>query len=661
MPLQPVIEKPVEAGATAVFEFVDRFRRAVQSRRRAVALSAYAGVSGAAFMLAWMLEFGTTWPAGATRVLVIVLPILLAIRIATDLVFKLSIGRWRFVSTRDVLRLAGATTVGMIVFWAVTRGLGYGDAVPLSVILMEWVLTGYMTAVIWIGYRTLFEQVRHYKAGINGRARRVLIVGAGDAGNLLAREMRRFPTGYKAVGFVDDDPYKRGTRVYGLEVLGSTAELSQLVVAHAVEEIVIAIPSTKPDALQRIVAACELTGLHFRVLPGYSATLAGNVQLTQLREVRIEDLLGRPPVQLDLSQLDSDLRNRTVLVTGAAGSIGSELARQVALHSPGRLVLLDQAETELFFLNLELKDSHPDLAISAIVGDIVDAEGIEQLFRRFNPSHVFHAAAYKHVPVMEDNAREAVRNNVIGTMRVADAAGRHGAAKFVLVSTDKAAQPANVMGTTKRLAEMLVLELQQRYAPTMFTAVRFGNVLGSNGSVIPIFEKQLRAGKPLTVTHPEATRYFMTITEAVQLILQSSLLPELAGNIAVLEMGEPVRIVELAENMLRLSGVPHRNGDSIVFTGLRPGEKLHEELVAPDEESLPTAVPKVSLIRSVETPMLLPLGQLSDGTLGFAPENGGVLAWLEGIFPSLKNETQKQEKEKQQEASIAAAIGIVLG
>jgi FlaA1/EpsC-like NDP-sugar epimerase len=325
--------------------------------------------------------------------------------------------------------------------------------------------------------------------------------------------------------------------------------------------------------------------------------VAGNVTLQQLREVRIEDLLGREPIQLELPELTEDLTGATVLITGAAGSIGSELSRQVALHGPARLVLLDQAESDLFYLDLELRDRHPDVNIVPVVADIVDGARVEQVFSDHLPDRVFHAAAYKHVPMMECNAREAVRNNVVGTWRVGDAAGRFGAGRFVLVSTDKAVNPTNVMGATKRLAELVVLDLQQRYPQTTYGAVRFGNVLGSNGSVLPLFRRQLSEGRALTVTHPDATRYFMTIPEAVQLILQASLLDEFRGHIAMLEMGDPVRIRDLAINLLQLAGVPDPES-RLSFIGLRPGEKLHEELEAPDEETQPTPVPKVRVLRS---------------------------------------------------------------
>lgn len=572
--------------------------RILHAHRRVVAMAAYGGVAALAYLLAFLLRFEFRWVPDYQRVFLGTLPVLLAIRLTFVKLLKLNTGRWRFVGTRDVLHLAIATTLGSIVFFAVSRLPFWWRPVPRSVILIDWVLCVYLTAGVWVTYRTLFEQIRHHRSGINGRAKRVLIVGAGEAGSRLSRELSRFPTGYRPVGFVDDDPTKWGTRIHGLEVFGSTADLERIARDARVAEIIIAVPSAGPSELRRIVSQCEAASLPFKVLPGIEEVLSGSVRVDHLRELRIEDLLGREPIKLELPELAADLHGRSVLITGAAGSIGSELARQVALHKPRTLVLLDQAETSLFYLELDLRDRFPDLHIVPVVGDVVDEVVVARVFETYRPDRVFHAAAYKHVPLMEANVREAIRNNVIGTWCVAEVAGLHGAEKFVLVSTDKAVRPVSVMGATKRLAEIVVLDLQERYPSTAYAAVRFGNVLGSNGSVIPIFKRQLEAGKPLTVTHPEATRYFMTIPEAVQLILLASLLPDIRGHVAMLEMGEPIRILDLAKNLLRLSGMAARNGQNVVFTGLRPGERLHEELVAPDEHTVPTSIPKVRLIES---------------------------------------------------------------
>ena len=564
--------------------------------RKTVAYALYGSVVVVAYAASFLLRYDFTWRAGYPRVFVQSLLTLLAIRLVCVRAFRLSTGRWRFIGARDVLRLTLATTVGTVVFAAILWLLPSTPAVPRSVVVMEWLSTTGFTAGLWTAYRTLYEQIRLHRSGFNGNAKRVLIIGAGEAGNLLAREMQRYPTGYRAIGFVDDDPTKRGMLLRGLEVIGATLDLAAIAKEERAAEVIIAMPSASPREIRRVVELCESTGLPFKVLPGIEQVLAGDVRLNQLRDVRIEDLLGREPVQLKLPELSADLGGRRVLITGAAGSIGSGLARRVALHGPQTLVLFDQAETDLFYVDMELRERHPDLVLISVVGDIVDPGAVERVFNEYGPNRVFHAAAYKHVPMMECNQEEAVRNNVVGTWRMAEAAGRHGAEKFVLVSTDKAVQPVSVMGATKRLAELVVLELQAEHPATTYAAVRFGNVLGSNGSVIPIFKKQMESGRPLTVTDPRATRYFMTIQEAVQLILQASLLPEVRGSIAMLEMGEPVRIADLAKNLLHLSGVDNRDGGGIVYTGLRPGERLHEQLLSPDEQTSPTAIPKVRLV-----------------------------------------------------------------
>jgi FlaA1/EpsC-like NDP-sugar epimerase len=614
----------------------ERLYNAAYLYRRTVAYTLYLAVVVVSYATAYLLRFDFAWRPGYGTVFALSLLPLLAIRYGFAVWLRLSTGRWRFIGSRDVLRLAVATTAGSVVFSLAVWMLPFSPNVPRTVVVMEWLFTTTFTAALWTFYRTVYEQVRHHLSGFNGNAKRVLIIGAGEAGNLLVREMLRYPTGYRPIGFVDDDSKKWGMLLRGVEVIGATRDLAAIAKAERAAEIIIAVPSGPPSQMWRLVESCESTQLPFKVLPGIAQVLAGDIRINQLRDVRIEDLLGREPVQLTLPELAADLRGRRVLITGAAGSIGSELARQVALHDPGTLVLFDQAETDLFYIDMELRERHPGLTLVPLVGDIVDPEAVERVFREYRPERVYHAAAYKHVPMMECNQREAMRNNVIGTWRVGDAAGRHGVEKFVLVSTDKAVQPVSVMGATKRLAEVVVLELQAQYHGTTYAAVRFGNVLGSNGSVIPIFKRQLESGKPLTVTDPEATRFFMTIQEAVQLILQASLLPEVRGSIAMLEMGEPVRIADLAKNLLHLAGLDGREGRNIVYTGLRPGERLHEQLLSPDEQTCPTAIPKVRLVYTTGD---------CDGTLCKRLEvwerafrHGGdheVLASLKAQFPGL--------------------------
>lgn len=579
----------------------------IARHRSLLAVVIYAVVTAVAYGLAWLLRFDFTLTPAQVETFLWTLPVLLAFRLGASRLFRLTLGRWRFVSLRDVRRLLGAVSTGTVGFTTLVLLLPEVVSVPRSILALEWGLSLLLTAGIWSTYRTLYEfrQLRNGLRGGTGPSappRRVLIVGAGEAGNLLAREILRTPTGYRLVGFVDDDPLKQGTLLQGVSVVGTTAQLPTLAQEYEADEIILAVPSAAPSDLRRVVEGCEALAIPFRLLPGIRDVLEGSELggtgtsgLGLLRPLRIEDLLGREPVDLELPELARDLEGQVALVTGAAGSIGSELCRQIALHRPAHLIALDVAESPLFELEQELRERFPDLLFTVVVGSVLDTPLVDGVFKDHGVNLVYHAAAFKHVPLMEVNTRSALLNNVLGTLRVAEAAGRHGAGKFVLISTDKAVRPSSVMGATKRLAEWAVTECQRRFETTVYTAVRFGNVLGSNGSVVPIFQRQIRDNKPLTVTDPRVTRYFMTIAEAVQLVLQASLLKEAEGSIAMLDMGEPVKIVDLARKMIRLSGADPAQV-RIEFTGLRPGEKLHEELYGPEEVSIPTPNPKVRIV-----------------------------------------------------------------
>lgn len=576
------------------FHFIFDFAHA---NRRRVAALVYALITSVSLATAFLLRFELEWPADQVALFWSALPFLIVLRTVFAYFFRIMTGRWRFVGVSDVARLIGAVAAGTVVYFALSWLVPLLPRVPRSVLLIEGVVTQYLMAGLWIVYRLSYERLQHVRYA-GPPPRRVLMVGAGDAGQMLVREMQRTPTGLVPVGYVDDDRVKWGTRIHGVKVWGKLDDLPRLASEHDVDEVVIAIPSAEPTQIRRIVELCEQADRPFSILPGIAEVLTGEAHLAQVREVRVEDLLGRDPVVMELPEVRADVANRAVLITGAAGSIGSELARQVALHAPGLVILADQAETPLYYLDLELRGEFPNVDVAAVIVDVADPVAMEHVFEEYRPDHVFHAAAYKHVPLMERHPREAVRNNVVGTWIVAEAAGRHGAEKFVLVSTDKAVRPANVMGASKRMAELAVLQAQLEYPFTAYGAVRFGNVLGSNGSVIPLFRKQLEQGLPLTITHHDVTRYFMTIPEAVQLILKTSLLPELRGHVAMLEMGEPVKILDMARNLLRLVGEPYRPGENVIFTGLRPGEKLTEELVAPEETVFETDLEKVHLIMS---------------------------------------------------------------
>jgi FlaA1/EpsC-like NDP-sugar epimerase len=398
------------------------------------------------------------------------------------------------------------------------------------------------------------------------------------------------------LGYVDDDPKKIGNTFHGLKVLGATSDIPRICAEYRIDEAVIAIPSAPGRKIREIVEACITAGIRYKTLPGYGDLINGQVSFDLIREVDLEDLLGRNPVTLDVDGIRQYLTNRTVLVTGAAGSIGSELCRQIARFAPQRIVLLDMAETPLFFIEREFVANFPQIRIAAVIGDVRDSAQMTAVFEEFAPKTVFHAAAYKHVPLMEANSCSAVLNNIQGTLNVAETADRCGVDTFVLISTDKAVNPANIMGASKRIAEMTVQSLAQS-SRTHFVTVRFGNVLGSNGSVVPIFKEQIRRGGPVTVTHPEVTRFFMTIHEAAQLVLQAGSMGK-GGEIYVLDMGEPVRIVHMAEELIRLSGLRPYEDIDITFTGLRPGEKLYEELMLATEGTQATRHQKIWIARA---------------------------------------------------------------
>jgi FlaA1/EpsC-like NDP-sugar epimerase len=424
--------------------------------------------------------------------------------------------------------------------------------------------------------------------------KRVLILGAGTAGEMLARDLRR-ESQYLPVGFLDDEPRLRGARVRGIPVLGEITDIALAVKRTQPDILIIAMPSAGSRQMRRVVEACEQTGVEFRTLPKLSDMVEGRSVFTALRQVDIQDLLGRAPVPSDWENMSERISGKTVLVTGGGGSIGSELCRQLARIGPTAIVVLEHSEFNLYEIERELKTRFPDLHVFPVLGDVCETAAVERVFRKYAPQIVFHAAAYKHVPLLEDHIRAAVRNNVMGTRCVADLADRYDAESFVLISTDKAVNPVNIMGATKRLAELYCNGLGSQ-SNTRFVTVRFGNVLGSAGSVVPLFRKQIESGGPVTVTHPDITRFFMTIPEACTLILQSEVLGD-GGETFVLDMGEPVRIKYLAQQMIRLAGKEPGEDIEITYTGLRPGEKLFEELFYDQEDHRQTSHPKIFLAR----------------------------------------------------------------
>jgi len=497
-------------------------------------------------------------------------------------------GLWRYVGLRDLSKIFWASVVSTAGLYAVFHpALGWINY-PRSVII----LTGLLSLGLLSGIRLSVRWLREWLQVVEPTARRVLIVGAGNAGELLVRDLQTNPGyNYRPVAFVDDDPVKRKVAIHDIPVLGTIADIRKAADACGAQEIIVAIPSATPKLMQRVLAASEACHLPIRTLPNVKQLLDGAVSMRRVRPLSLEDLLQREPIQTDLQELHPLLEGKSVLVTGAGGSIGSELCRQIARYRPARLVLFERHENSLYALDLELRETFPQVAMRAVVGDVTNARQVEAVFRACAPNLIFHAAAHKHVPMMERNQGEAIRNNVVGTRVVGEAALAAGVGQFVLISTDKAVNPTSVMGTSKRIAEFLAQDLNRRNT-TRFTVVRFGNVLGSNGSVVPLFTEQIRRGGPVTVTHPEIKRFFMTIPEAVQLVLQASVLGK-GGDVFVLDMGEQIRVVDLARNMIVLSGHVPDQDIKITFTGLRPGEKLYEELFDGGERVEPTAHVKI--------------------------------------------------------------------
>jgi FlaA1/EpsC-like NDP-sugar epimerase len=569
------------------------------NRHRLWQVAVDAALVAAAWVLSWYVRFeGDTRPVYYDRylewdVVVLVVAVMLPVFVA----FGFYNRWWRYVSTQDMWGALRGVAAAVIAAYLVFTLLDFHPAkVPRGIWIVDLLLLLAFVMGARLLARTLIE--RPAAGTIVARGKEVLIVGAGDAAQLILREMLRNPgLGYTPIGLVDDDPRKKNLRLHGVRVLGTTAVLPDLLRERRPDELLIAIPTASGEVRERIVATARQARVPVKTLPGLNELIAGDLNLTgQIRPVEVEDLLGREPVETDLESIAGYLTGEVVLVTGAGGSIGSELCRQIARMRPTRLVLVDNGEPGLFEIERELVDERGFHATAAVLADAGNATKIRQVFEKYRPAVVFHAAAYKHVPLMEANPLEAVRNNTLVTRTVADVAVEYGAKRFVLVSTDKAVNAKTVMGQSKALCEWIVESWGHRDdAGTKFCGVRFGNVLGSSGSVIPIFRKQIARGGPVTVTHADMTRFFMTIPEAVALIIQAGAIGG-RGQVYVLDMGEPVKIVELAETMIRLSGKEPRIDVPIEFVGARPGEKLHEELWSQSETVIPSSHEAILLV-----------------------------------------------------------------
>ena len=550
------------------------------------------------YAAAFSIRFEFEIPAADYGVMINTLPILILVRLATYYYFKLYSGGWRFVSMRDLINISKSIFWGSIIFLVTMVFINRLQGYPRSILLMEAIFNFALTS----GIRFLVRFFYEYKVGTSSKVlKHALIAGAGKAGVLVLNEIRTNANmGIGVIGFVDDNPLKMETDIQGVPVLGRMEDIPKLADQYAIDEVIIAIPSAGYRDIARILNIARSAQVNTKVLPSLGRLIQEDGIVGQLKDVSFDALLGRQTIKFkreaDLNIMKKEIEGKGVLVTGAGGSIGSELCRQVATFNPRLLILLDRYENTLYELEIDLKRKFPNQPILSVVGDILDSVKVNELLRENKVNLVYHAAAYKHVPLMEREPTGAVRNNVFGTLNVAKLAVENHVDKFVLISTDKAVNPANIMGTTKRVAEMIIQGLSGNGSGTKFIAVRFGNVIGSNGSVIPIFRHQIIEGGPVTITHAEATRYFMSISEAVQLVMTAGAMGT-GGEIFLLDMGEPIKIIDIATKLINFSGLKPGKDVDIVFTGLRPGEKLHEELYWQGEGIVPTENKKITMLK----------------------------------------------------------------
>jgi FlaA1/EpsC-like NDP-sugar epimerase len=556
------------------------------------------------YMLAYLIRFEGDIPPVQIEMLAHTLPWIVLLKIVVFAWIGLYRGMWRYTSIADLINIITATVIsaGVIALALVLirRFEGFSRSVLVLDALITLMLVGGIRLLIRVYIqRTIPASFFHptffpFFNPDRAKRTRLLIVGAGDAAEKMLREIQDNPrVKYQPVGFLDDNPRKRGQAIHGVPVLGAIDDIGQLPIQF--DEILIAIPSARGDVMRRIVEICEMTGKRYRTIPKIDELIEGRISANTIREVRLEDLVGRQEVQLDPEMISRFLCGKRILVTGAGGSIGSELVRQISRFQPQVVGLLDFSELNLFQIEQEFQRRLRSLPTESFLTDIRDRDALQGVLARFKPHIIFHAAAYKHVPMQESHPREAVLNNVLGTRNLVDLALEMDVERFVLVSTDKAVRPTNVMGATKRVAELFVESMNGQQV-TRFVAVRFGNVFSSSGSVIPLFQEQIAKGGPVTVTHPDVRRYFMSIPEAAQLILQAGTMGE-GGEIFILDMGEPIRIVDMARDLIRLHGLEPGEDISIEFTGLRPGEKLHEELITSGEGIVPTRHEKIMVLR----------------------------------------------------------------
>jgi FlaA1/EpsC-like NDP-sugar epimerase len=628
-------------AATSLFVFptwlVRRLEPVALRWRRPLAVVLHLSLIVASNYGAFWLRFDGEIPAPERALCLQALPSLLFIRGVAFYRFRLFQGLWRYTSLWDLRNIVFGVGSSSLVFYVLVHWTRGQEAYPRSVFLIDTLLLVCLVGGIRLAHR-MFPNLQPSEGRPSAARRRVLVIGAGDAGEMIVREMKRHREyGYEPVGFVEDDPQWRGQCIHGVPVRGGLRDLVRIMLAEHPHEVLIAYMHPPPATIRAVVRLLEPFKVPLTRLPLVTDLVNGGATVTDIRQLRVEDLLDRLPIGLDPEPVRRLIEGRRVMVTGAGGSIGSELCRQLAQWSPACLVLYERYEGGLYAIESQLRDTWPGGPFAAVIGDVTDVERLDEVIATERPEIIFHAAAHKHVPLMETNPCEAVKNNVVGTLRVAEAAVRHGVEEFVLISTDKAVHPSSVMGASKRIAELIVQHLTAR-GPTRFVTVRFGNVLGSSGSVVPRFLEQVRAGGPVTVTHPDIRRYFMLIPEAVQLVLQAAAIGE-PGAVYVLDMGEPIKLVDMARNLIRLAGHIPDEEIAIAFTGLRPGEKLSEDLVGDDEIVEASPIGKILQVRTQRAHgSRLPQGALVRlAQFAAAGDSDAVLHELARIVPTFRS------------------------
>jgi len=565
------------------------------------------------------------------------------VKVVCFALFKLYSSLWRYASIYEMINIVGAAFIGNVIVLAyvfIDRVLAGRDIILVKITVPAGIfIITILTDIFFIGgsrfaYRVFRRIVKGEVIRLKN-SKRVMIIGGGNAGAAIIKELKLHPElNSVPVAIIDEDKYKIGKEINGVPIVGGNKDIMDTIIRRKIDEVIIAIPSAENKVINEIYNECSKTSCKVKILPSVVQLIDETVVMQKIRDVNIEDLLGREPVKLDIEGITSYITGKVVLVTGGGGSIGSELCRQIASFRPKHLVILDNYENNAYDIQNELLFQYPDLCLSTIIANIREKHRMDSIFKKYRPNVVFHAAAHKHVPLMEANPTEAIKNNVFGTLNVAECADKYGVKRFVLISTDKAVNPTNIMGATKRIAEMIIQAVNKN-SSTEFVAVRFGNVLGSNGSVIPLFKRQIEQGGPVTVTHPEVTRFFMTIPEAVQLVIQAGAMAK-GGEIFVLDMGQPVKIFDLARNLIKLSGFEPDEDIKIEVTGLRPGEKLYEELLLDEEGRQSTANDKIFVAQPVFTDLALLRREIDHLKEVIMTDADGIMNYVQMIVPTYK-------------------------